>query len=266
VPDPLPGRYDDLAVGLLFGAAALLAGVAAWAWRRAARGGVAATLAGLAPAAAGAGALAAAGGFPPGREPGLTPVVAGAAAVAAGALLADFDRRRRDGLALPLLAVSVAGVWATVPDVESAMVVLGAALPPALLGWPSPLARSGLVSLGVAGSLASAGLLVWVVAGDGAGRPGSMVGGLACLGMLGVEPVARRLVGRRPGDRRPGGPPLPALPVAAAHLALVAVAARVVGRRETVAEALPLALLELAVALAVTVAALRRVAAAHTPN
>jgi hypothetical protein len=180
---------------------------------------------------------------------------------AAGALPADFDRRRADGLALPLWAVTVAGVWATVPDVESAVVVLGAALPPALLGWPGPLARSGLVSLGVAGSLAGAALLVWVVATDGAGRPGSMVGGLACLGVLGVEPLARRL-----GGRGPGGPPLPAVALLAAHLVLVAFASRVVGRRETVAEALPLAVAELVVALAVAVAAMRRAAPARTPN
>jgi hypothetical protein len=259
MPDPFAGRHDDLAVGLLFGAAALLAGVAAWTWWRAARGGAVATLAGLAPAAAGVGALAATGAVPASLETPLTPVVAGAAA--AGALLADFDRRRRDGLALPLLAVSLAGVWATVPDVESAVVVLGAALPPALLGWPSPLARNNQVSLGVAGALASAGLLVWVVATDGAGRPGSMVGGLACLGVLGVEPLARRL-----GGRGSGGPPLPAPPLAAAHLALVVVAARIVGRQETVAAALPLALVALAVAVALAVLALRRIAAAHTPN
>ena len=261
MPDPLAGRWDDLAVGLAFGAgAAVLAWAAALARRRPGPGGVVAALAGLALAAAGVGALAATGRLAAGREPALAPVVAVAAAVAAGALLADFDRRRRDGLALSLWAVSVAGVWATVPDVESAVVVLGAALPPALLGWPSPLARSG-VSLGVAGSLAGAGLLVWVVATDGAGRPGSMVGGLACLGVLGVEPLARRL-----GGRGPGLPTLPPLPLAAAHLALVAVAARVVGRPETVAEALPLALVELAVALAVAVAALRRSPTARTPN
>jgi hypothetical protein len=46
----------------------------------------------------------------------------------------------------------------------------------------------------------------------------------------------------------------------------VAVAARVVGRRETVAEALPLAVAALAVALVVAVVALRRIAAARTPN
>jgi hypothetical protein len=261
MPDPFAGRYDDLAIGLAFGAAALLVGALAWGWRRARRGGMAATLAGLAPPAAGVGSLAAAGVIPAGRETGLAPAAAVAAVLVAGALLADFDRRRPDGLVLPLWAVTVAGVWATVPDVEAALVVLGAALPPALLGWPGPLARSGLVALGLAGSLASAGLLVWVVATDGVARPGSMVGGLACLGVLAVEPVARRLAGRGPGGR-----PLPPLPLAAGHLALVAVAARVVGRRETVAEALPLAVAALVAGLAIAVVTLRRAAAARTTN
>jgi hypothetical protein len=261
MPDPLAGRWDDLAVGLAFGAAALLAGVAAWGWRRAPRGSVLAVLAGLAPAAAGWAALAATGRIPAGREAGLAAPVAVVAVAVTGMLLADFDRRRRDGLALGLWAVSLAGVWAVVPDVESAVVVLGAALPPALLGWPGPLARGGLVALGVAGSLAGTALLVWVVATDGAGRPVSIVGGLACLGVLAVEPLARRL-----GGRGPGGPPLPAAVLVAAHLVLVAVASRVVGRRETVAEALPLAVAELVVALAVAVAAMRRTAPARTPN
>src|SRR4029450_1154384 len=160
-------------------------------------------------------------------------------------------------------------------------------------------------------SIASAGLLVWVIATDGAGRPGSMVGGLACLGVLAGEPVARPLgrprargppgwgggglacggggaaepVARRLAGGGAGGRPLPPLPLATAHLALVAVAARGVGRRETgagglprgvaarrlgrretVAEALPLAVAALAVGLAVAVVALRRIAAAHTPN
>jgi len=252
MPDPFAGRWDALAVGLAFGAAAAVAALAA---ARARRGHALAALAGLAPAAAAAGALAATGRFAAAPAPALPAVAAGAAAVAAGALLADFDRHRRDGLTWPLWAVTVAGVWATVPDVESAVVVLGAALPPALLGWPSPLARRGPVALGVAGALAAAGLLVWVVATDGAARPGSIVGGLACLGVLAAEPLARRLGGRGAGDRS-----LPAPVLVAAHLALVAVAARVVGRRETVAEALPLAAAELAVALALAVAAWRRTA------
>jgi hypothetical protein len=63
-----------------------------------------------------------------------------------------------------------------------------------------------------------------------------------------------------------GGRPLPAPALLAAQLVLVAVASRVVGRRETVAEALPLAAAELVVALVVAVAALRRSAPARTPN
>src|ERR671937_14086 len=106
--DPLAGRFGDLGAGLLLGLAGTLACLAA----RARRPG--APVAGL--ALAGAAAAVAAG------------------AVAAGVLLADFDRRWwRHGLALPLLAVTAAGVYATVPDVEAALVVLGAALPFCLL-------------------------------------------------------------------------------------------------------------------------------------
>src|SRR5437588_20054 len=61
-----------------------------------------------------------------------------------------------------------------------------------------------------------------VVAFDGRGRPGAVVGGLACLGMLVVEPAARRLARRSA---------IPVEGVIVGHLALVFVAARVAGRR-----------------------------------
>src|SRR5919197_649783 len=143
--DPLAGRFGDLGAGLLLGVAGTLACLAVWARR-------------------------------PGAPPGLRWPAVAAAALVAGVLLADFDRGwRRPGLALPLLAVSTAGVYATVPDVEAALVVLGAALPFCLLGWPGPLAlaRRGRrpPSLGAAGALATAGLLAWTVASGGGGPP-----------------------------------------------------------------------------------------------
>jgi hypothetical protein len=99
---------------------------------------------------------------------------------------------------------------------------------------------------------------VWTVATGGAGRPGSVVGGLACLGLLAAEPLARLLDPRHrsPLDRL-GRRWLP-WSALVAHLLLVAIASRIVGRAETVAQALPLALLELAVALGVAVAVIRR--------
>jgi hypothetical protein len=179
--------------------------------------------------------------------------------VVAGALLADFDRRwRAHGLAPPLLAVTAAGIYATVPDVEAALVVLGATLPVALLGWPgrwrrgTAAAASPPPSLGVVGALAVAGLLAWTVAAGGAGRPGSVVGGSLCLGVLAVEPLARLVEPRRRSALLRGPVGLTAL---GAHLVLVAVAARVVGRAETVVAALPAAGLTLAAALAVALAA-----------
>jgi hypothetical protein len=268
----LAGRYDELAVGLLLGLAATVACLAVWAWGRRFRPGSAVPVVGLALAAAGAAGIAATGATP--VAPALSWPGMAVAAVLAGAVLAGFDRRWRGrGLAPPLLAISAAGVYACVPDVEGALVVLGVTLPMTLLGWPWPpgLPRrtdgAGHVdaataaqppSLGVGGALAVAGLLVWSVATGGAGRPGSVVGGLACLGLLAAEPLARLLDPRHrsPLDRL-GRRSLP-WSALAAHLLLVAIASRIVGRAETLAQALPLALLELAVALAVAVAVIRR--------
>jgi hypothetical protein len=260
MPNPLAGRYDDLAVGLLLGAAATLLCLAVWAWQR---GRAApAPVVGLALAAAGAAGITAAD-VPAALA--LRPVWIAVLAGVAGLLLADFDRRwRRQGLAAPLLAVSAAGIYLTVPDVEAAVVVLGAALPLVLLGWPVPFWRAHPPpSLGLAGALAAAGLLVWTVASGGAGRPGSVVGGLGCLGVLALEPLARLL------DRRHRGPltgERAAWTALAAQLLLVGVAARVVGRADTVAAALPPALLALAAALAVAQVAvlIQRRAASHT--
>jgi hypothetical protein len=322
--DALAGRSGDLGVGLLLGAAAALACLGAWAWRR--RPGAPAPVVGVALAAAGAAGIVAATD-PPAALALPLPAVA-VAAVVAGALLADFDRRwRRHGLAPLLLAISAAGIYATVPDVEAPLVVLGASLPMALLGWPGPLAPAGLPapwrrppapppgglpatrrrgpagrpqppeasaagppaataaplpgvagapapavppsppgvagrpapapatpppSVGVVGAVAVAGLLAWTVAAGGAGRPGSVVGGLLCLGVLVVEPLARLLDPRRRSALARGPVAWTAL---GAHLVLVAVAARVVGRAGTVAAALPPAGLTLAAALAVALAA-----------
>lgn len=248
MPNPLAGRYDDLATGLAFGAAAAVLCLAVWAWRR--DRAVPAPVVGLAFAAAGAAAIAA-GEVPTALA--LRPPWIALLAGVAGLLLADFDRRwRRQGLAVPLLAVSAAGIYLTVPDVEAAVVVLGAALPLLLLGWPVPFWRGHPPpSLGLPGALATAGLLVWTVASGGAGRPGSVVGGLGCLGVLAVEPLARLVDRRRRGPLRGERATWIAF---GAQLLLVGVASRVVGRADTVAAALPPAALTLAAALAVALA------------
>lgn len=312
--NPFADRYDELAIGVAFGGAALLACLVGAGWRR--RRGQDPPDAGLALVAAGVLALlvlrqasvrlvagltllALAGLRPPPTWSLARPLVRGVRVVLAlagsalvmlatipagaavppwpvpavvvglvgmaGLLVADFDRHQRPGqLILPLLVLSAAGIWATVPDVEAALPILGAVLPLALLGWPVRLAGDRAGVLGAPGALASGALLAWAVVTGGAGRGGSIVGGLAALGVLGVVPVVRRLEARHGRARGPGSEQAAApWAMLAGQLFLVAMASWVVGRQETIARALPLAVIELGVAVALGVTA-RRVLTAYT--
>lgn len=238
-------RAEDVGAGLALGLAALALGVclvdgaaSAAAAQRGGRWLRTVPVARAASAVPGALLVAAAtSGHPPGwTVPALVVV-----AVAGGALAADLDGAHRGtGLGPLLVAVSAFGVYVTTPDTEHARVVLGAALPLALLGWPLRWAR-----LGGAGAFVAVGLLGWTVAVDGLARDGAVVGGLACIGALAVEPVARRW----PGRARAAGAPAPPTLVAAVHIALVAVCARVAGLRTSAPEALAVSGLAYAAAL-----------------
>jgi hypothetical protein len=169
------------------------------------------------------------------------------ATVVGGTLAADFDRRFGPaGFPPVLFAVSVVGVYFSVPDTEQASVLLGAGLPMVLLGWPRALA-----GLGSAGAYAATGLLAWTTVAGGWARPSSIVGGIACLGLLVVEPLARAV---RPSvssvldtaARRWWG----MVPVAAAHLLLVFVASRWAGLQPTVDRAAVIVTVELGLAIA----------------
>jgi hypothetical protein len=154
-----------------------------------------------------------------------------------------------------LLAVTACGVYVTTPDTEHAAVMLGAALPLALLGWPRPLA-----SLGTAGSFVTAALVAWIVVLDGAGRDGAVVGALACLGMLVVDPVGRWIAARSRAG--PGTPPISArradLLLVVGHIALVLVCSRVAGLRTSAAVALAIAAVAYVVAASGWAAVARR--------
>lgn len=159
-----------------------------------------------------------------------------------GTLAADFDRRHRDRAWAPaLFVVSVVGVYFTVPDTERAMVLLGAALPIAFLGWPFPFA-----SLGAVGAYPCVGALMWVAAVDGRGRLTSVIGAATCLGLFIVEPIAhalrRGLVGLVDALPREWWT---AIAVGLGQLALVFGASRIVGMRSKIGQAGLLAVMEL---------------------
>lgn len=131
----------------------------------------------------------------------------------------------------PLLAVSIAGMYGTIPETGLILPVLVVAVPIGLVGWPARLAR-----LGTAGAAASVVLLVAIVAEGGQDRLASIVGGLACFGVLALDPVARAVVPAptSPPDR--GALAQPAL-LLTIHVVVVAVASRVAGLRAGVLEA-----------------------------
>ena len=164
-----------------------------------------------------------------------------------GPLVANFDRRfGARGWPLVLYAVTVVGVDATVPDTERALVLLGVSVPLLLLGWPV-----ALMSLGSAGSYAAVGALVWVAATDGRGRQTAIIGAIACLGLLVIEPAARLLRGRRATVLAV----LPTsiwtmLPVAGTHLAIVYVASRIAGLRHAIGAAATIVVIESVIVVA----------------
>ena len=162
-------------------------------------------------------------------------VLSFATVVVGGTALASFDRRwSRHGLGGPLVALWAAGAYMTLPDTEAALAVLGATLVVAAGTWPLRVA-----SLGACGALPIAGLLAWTARFGGAGRPSSIIGAVACIGLLAVEPATRVLRGFRSGPldvvARPAHGRWWTLPAAAAvHLVLVFVAARIAGLSRTV--------------------------------
>lgn len=107
----------------------------------------------------------------------------------AGPLAAEADRDLgRTGLSPVMWLFVVGAAYATVPDTELALVLLGVAIPLALLGLPFRLAR-----LGDGGAAASIGLLLWVASQQGWARPGSLIGTLGALALFTTFPIGHRL-------------------------------------------------------------------------
>jgi hypothetical protein len=151
-----------------------------------------------------------------------------AATAVAGAMLPPLP----PGTAAMLFAVACAGAWATVPDTELARALLGGAIAAATLAH-LPVGRPQRRSM--APALAWFG---WVVAVEGRGRPGAVVGGLACLGLLAVLPMVGRASAR-------------GWAVVAGQVAVVALAARLAGLRHDALPAAAIAVPLLAVTAAI---------------
>jgi hypothetical protein len=120
--------------------------------------------------------------------------------------------RRVPSLSFALLVISALGIYATVPDTEQARSLVGALVPVALvvLVWARVPEPSGPI-LGVA-------LLAWVALLGGVARHGAVIGGIGCLGVLALAPVARR--------SRP-------VALVAVHVGVVAIASRVAGLQQS---------------------------------
>jgi len=150
-------------------------------------------------------------------------LVTGTAAIG-GAAMSDFDRRWRPApVTGGLFAIAVLGVYLTVPDTEAPLRIIVAAAAIGALGWPV-----GVLRFGAGGSFAAVGVFAWVAAVGGIGRAGSIVGGVASLGLLVAEPLARLLARiRGPLLRSPGA--LAAVGIGVGQAALVGVTARIAG-------------------------------------
>jgi hypothetical protein len=110
--------------------------------------------------------------------------VAAVAALVGGVVAVEVDRRAPRLVPL-LLAVGALGVYLCVPDTEVSKAVLGALVVAAALGLEPRLRHRCGIS-------AVVGLFVWAAAYGGLGRPGSVVGGIACLGVVLLIPLVPR--------------------------------------------------------------------------
>lgn len=152
----------------------------------------------------------------------------------AGPVISWFDETDH-GSALPVLlfAVTVAGVWVTVPDTEEALVLLGAMTIPTLIAFPLRVGR-----LGPIGAHVLIGLIIWVVGWGGRGREGSIIGAIAGLGMLVAAPLAALAAGKESVTVNTGS----GMFLVVLHAVLVAVVTRIAGLREEALDAAVIAI------------------------
>lgn len=138
----------------------------------------------------------------------------------------EFDSRYRHlGLGTLFFGLACLGTFLAVPDTELPRALMAAAFPIMFLAWPKV-----RVSLGRTGSHAAIGVFAISTVNGGVGRSASVIGGMACLGLLVIEPLlvmARPRLARLPAwlHETPEAAVMAAIP----QVVLVFVASRVAG-------------------------------------
>ena len=160
----------------------------------------------------------------------------------AGLALADFALRR-PALASGMTAITILGVFVTVPDTSSALVLLVATL----VLFPGVMPRG--TELGGIAAPTLVGLLVWVAVEGGITRPGSVVGAMAGLGLLILEPLLVRITNQTPPWSVITGPHDGRILIAAQSV-LVFLTSRIAGFQQRSEPALALGMLAWAVGAA----------------
>ena len=185
------------------------------------------------------GALVVAASFRDGWPFWIRVVVAGSTIVGGG--LVDHADRVVPRLVPALFAIGAVGLYLCVPDTEAPKALLGALLVGALVGL-EPRIRSTL------GATTLTGLFVWVAGVGGVGRAGSVVGGIACLGVLLLVPLVRWRAASR----------VAVIVLVVVQCALVVYVARVAGFEDSAWTALALCIPAFAIAAVVLTVSLRR--------
>lgn len=151
-----------------------------------------------------------------------------------GFLVDEFDVRYRHlGLGMLFYGLACLGSFLAVPDTELPRALLAVAFPIMFLTWPKV-----IVSLGRTGGYAAIAVFTVSTVTGGVGRPASVIGAMACLGLLILEPImvrVRPLLGSLPAwlHQTPEAAIMAAIP----QMVLVFVASRVAGLMESVAAA-----------------------------
>jgi len=101
-----------------------------------------------------------------------------------GASVSAFRRSAHPNLLGPMVAVSILGIWVTVPETDSVTVLVGAAFPLGLATVPPFRARA--IS---AGAFALGSVIAWLTAVGGESNAATIVGGWSAIGIIPLLPL-----------------------------------------------------------------------------